>query len=403
MRECAGAASHMSFPDARPAVAIIANSLTPYRLNLHQRLARDIPEIRLWSVFTHHVSNAHWSVSATSDIGPIYFGAEERSQDQSRLMRQPHEWGKAGQIIRWLRQQRVRCVILFGYNDAGRLRILRFCRQHRLPCLIFGDSNILCDHPPAPKRLIKKLMLPRVLGACAAVLHCGTLGRAYFEKYGVPATKLFPFPYEPDYSLLKRVPQDLIASVRQRFQLLPDRAHLLYSGRLAPEKRVDLLLRAFAQIASERPRWNLVIAGDGPLRERLRELVPAHLTPRVRWTGFIDDTATMAAIYRCCDVFVLPSDYEPWGVAVTEAATGLALVCSSVVGAAADLIQEGVNGRVFPRGDSSGLLEALRDVTRDEVFPRMKELSPVVLAAWHSQNDPVIGLRRALASAGVLT
>ena len=63
-----------SSEDARPGVAIIANSHTPYRLHLHLRIAREVPEIRLWSVFTHEVSNAPWQFEAPAEIGPATNG-----------------------------------------------------------------------------------------------------------------------------------------------------------------------------------------------------------------------------------------------------------------------------------------------------------------------------------------
>jgi glycosyltransferase involved in cell wall biosynthesis len=393
----------MTHSRTAPSYAIVANSLTPYRLNLHRRLVREIPELRLWSVFTHEASNANWTIQATPDIGPVYFGPGENSHNQSRLLAQPHEWRKAGQIIRWLKAQNVRAIVLLGYNDLGRVRILRFCRRYNLPCFLFGDSNIRCDSQLGAKAVIKKVALRHLLALCSGVLYCGSLGRAYFSRYGVPPHRMFPFPYEPDYDAFLDVSPNAVNAVRRRLDIPTQESHLiLYSGRLASEKRVDLLLRAFVAIAPDCPRWSLVIAGDGPLREPLRRLVPSSLSERVRWIGFIDDTPTMAALYRCCDVFVLPSDYEPWGVALTEAATSMALVCSSVVGAAADLVRDGVNGRIFPSGDLAALCHMLREVTSDAVFHRMKAASPRILQSWRLKHDPVAGLRAALSTAGVL-
>jgi glycosyltransferase involved in cell wall biosynthesis len=176
----------------------------------------------------------------------------------------------------------------------------------------------------------------------------------------------------------------------------------MYSGRLVGTKRVDLLLRAFSEIAAHRPEWCLIIAGSGPLREQLSTIVGFELRRRVLWTGFLEDPADLAALYHCADALVTPSDYEPWGVVVTEAAAaGLALVASSVVGAAADVVDDGVNGRIFQRGDVNHLTGCLLDVTDPSRIDRMKAASRGVLARWRSASDPVRGLRNALASMGL--
>jgi glycosyltransferase involved in cell wall biosynthesis len=177
----------------------------------------------------------------------------------------------------------------------------------------------------------------------------------------------------------------------------------VYSGRLVPEKRVDLAIDAFACVAAQRPEWDLVIAGDGVLRAELEARVPAPLRPRVTWTGFLADPADVSAVYRLCDVLVLPSDYEPWALVVNEAAAaGLAVVSSSVVGAAHELVREGVNGALFPPGQVGAAAAALLSVTDPSRVDALRAGSARVLEAWRKQGDPVEGLRAALRHCGVL-
>jgi glycosyltransferase involved in cell wall biosynthesis len=193
-----------------------------------------------------------------------------------------------------------------------------------------------------------------------------------------------------------------VETARQRFGLAAGRRRIVYSGRLADVKRVDLLVDAFATVAGDRPDWDLLVVGDGPLREALAGRIPPALRGRVTWTGFLDDQETISALYKSCDVLVLPSEYEPWAVVINEAAAaGLAIVASDVVGAAAELVRDGVNGRTFPAGDGAALTAALRDVTAPDVTApdradAMKAASAAVLADWRRRGDPVEGLRAAL-------
>jgi len=389
-------------PRAALPLAIIANSQTPYRLHLHQRIAREFAAVELWSVFTHDVSNAPFQVISPEEIRPVFFGRGEHSEHQSRLGNQWNEWTKAGKILKWMRVHHVRAIVLFGYNDLGRLRIVQSCRRNGIPVLLFGDSNIRGERLRGWKRPLKRLIVSAVVGRCTAVLHCGRLGAEYFASYGARPEATFPFPYEPDYPALQRVPPEKIAEVKSQFSLSNNRRYLLYVGRLVEVKRVDLLLEAFANVAGNRPSWDLIIAGDGPLRASLEASLPGDLASRLVWTGFLADYTIPAALYKSADVLVLPSDVEPWGVVVTEAATGLAIVCSSTVGAAADLVLDGANGRLFPPGDVAALTGALVDVTSPDKVDRMKAESPNILASWRAHSDPVKGLRRALQFAGVL-
>jgi glycosyltransferase involved in cell wall biosynthesis len=380
-------------------IAIVANALTPYRLHFHQRVAREIPQIKLCSIFTHEVSNANWAFRPTEEINATLFGKGEATAQQAELGRAAHEWKKGGAIIDWLIRHEVRFVLVNGYNDLGRLRIFRWCHRHGVPVAIWSDSNIRGESATGIFAVAKKLLVGRVVNWCEAIMPCGSLGAEYFMKYGASRNQMYYVPVEPDYRLIQGLDTTLIAQVRERFALDPARRRIIYSGRLIREKRVDLLIDAFARIAAERPEWDLLIVGDGPLKAELQK----HATPRTQWTGFIDDQATIAALYRLSDVLVLPSSFEPWALVINEAAAaGLAIVASDVVGAAVELVRDGVNGYIFRSGDLEDLTGKLRDVTAADRIDALKSGSAKVLQQWRDTADPIQGLRRALAACKVL-
>lgn len=389
--------------DHPPRIAIISNSQTPYRMHVHRRIVHELREVELWSLFTHEFSNAPWRLQPSPELRPVYLGQGEKSERQSHWGNQWNEWSKGKSVLQWLIQNTVRFVVLEGYNDFGRLRILHGCRQLGIPCFVFGDSNILADRPGPVKAAVKRGFVGWVIRQATGVFYCGKLGRQYFERYGAEEKRMFPFPYEPDYSIFDRVPEARLDAVRGQYGLLPSRRYLIFSGRFVPVKRVDLLLKAFAEVAEQRPGWDLILIGDGPLRGPLLDALPPHLRGRIVCTGFISDAANVAAIYRFGDVLVLPSDVEPWGVVVTEAAmSSLALICSSVTGAGVELIRDGLNGRLFAAGDAIALRDAILDVTRDENTNRMKAASRSMLEDWRHSSDPVEGLRASLRFSGII-
>lgn len=387
----------------RVPIAIISNSQTPYRLHLHKRIAEELPQIQLHSVYTHETSNSTWEFEAPPEIGPILFGKGESSQDQDKLAGVVKEWHRGGKIIRWMKQTHIKFVLMMGYNDAGRMRIIRWCNRNNVALFLFGDSNIHGDIATGLKAIVKRRVVSRIVAQCAGVLPCGSLGRTYFLKYGARPDRIFYYPYEPDYHLIESITAEQIAAVKNRFAMHEKRRRLVYSGRLMHLKRVDLLLAGFIAIAKQRPDWDVMVIGDGPDRDRLKVMIPPELTQRVQWAGFLDDQETVSAIYRACDVLVLPSDYEPWALVVNEAAAaGMAIISSNVVGRSAEIVRDGVNGRLFSPGDLAALTSALLDVTDDLVVDRMKRASPDVLADWRKRGDPVVGLRKALESVAIL-
>ena len=86
------------------------------------------------------------------------------------------------------------------------------------------------------------------------------------------------------------------------------------------------------------------MAGSGPLEGALRAYCSDHSLDNVVFPGFINQ-AELPSLYGASDIFVLPSEHEPLGLAVNEAmCAGLPIVVSRELGCAADLVEDGVNG-----------------------------------------------------------
>ena len=119
------------------------------------------------------------------------------------------------------------------------------------------------------------------------------------------------------------------------------------------------LLRAFEAIPKSL-NAGLIFLGDGELRRSLEAYAHERSLKNVRFVGFKNQTE-MAPYYSMADVFVLPSGFEPWGLVVNEALCfGLPVITSDKVGATGDLVQEGVNGFVYPAGNVMALTAILQ-------------------------------------------
>ena len=387
----------------RKSLAIIANAQTPYRLATHQRLVRELRDLHLWSLYTHSVADQAWDYQAEKEINPVSFGPGEDCLVADKPNAWGHEFAKGGEIMRFIRRERVDAVIVSGYNDPGRLRVLVSCRLAGIPVFLAGDSNIRGDRTRGIRKLLKNIVVRGVLHLTSGVLPFGANGADYFTSYGARKDAVWYFPAEPDHEIFGHADTAMVQQVRNEYGFAADRRRIVFCGRLARVKRVDLVIDAFLATLAQRPEWDLVIVGSGPLQDELRSRVPKEAAHRIIWTGFLADPRKISAIYHACDTFMLASEFEPWAVVVNEAAeSGLALCVSDVVGAARELVVDGENGYTFDPGQLQGAIDALLKATDGTRLDAMKAASLRVSAQWRAKGDPVAGVRAALGSAGIM-
>lgn len=136
---------------------------------------------------------------------------------------------------------------------------------------------------------------------------------------------------------------------------------ILWAGRMLDWKKVDTLIKALAELSRIHVGYELTLIGDGPERNKLMRLADTLLDARnYVFLGSVPATEVPKIMSRH-DVYVLPSSaYEGWGVVVNEAmACGCAVVASKETGAAAAMIEDGVNGLLFDSGDWRKLADQL--------------------------------------------
>lgn len=128
---------------------------------------------------------------------------------------------------------------------------------------------------------------------------------------------------------------------------LASRPFVLGVGRLHQQKGFDLLLRAFARIATEFPQFDLVIVGDGPEREALRRLAgDLGIGARVSFPGLAADIGVW---YRAADLYVLSSRFEGFPNTLLEAmAHGCAVVATDCDTGPRDIVRDGHDGLLVP-------------------------------------------------------
>lgn len=174
------------------------------------------------------------------------------------------------------------------------------------------------------------------------------------------------------------------AALRQQWGLSEQDLAVIYVGRMAAEKSLDVVVRAFEAIEGKQPKARMIWVGDGPEMKRLRKRYPHHV-----FCGSQLGEA-LATHYASADLFLFASMTETFGNVVTEAmASGLAVVAYDYA-APAMVIHSGQNGCLVPFGDAVGFMETAQMLAADAALQqRLRIAAPASLQqhAWSEVCD----------------
>ena len=166
---------------------------------------------------------------------------------------------------------------------------------------------------------------------------------------------------------------------------------LLYVGRLVEDKNLRRLLRAMVGLDARLVRVRHRAARGGELRS-----LADQLGVQAEFEGYVAP-ADLPARFAAAHALVLPSLYEPFGVAVREAAAaGLPVVCSRNAGAAGDFAVAGRNALLVDPPSERSIAEALATVVDDPAARERMAAESLALTAEHPLADDAAAFERAI-------
>ena len=252
-----------------------------------------------------------------------------------------------------------------GYNSVTYWMLLASAKLSGTPLIFCTDASSMRPFDTkAWKSFIKPLVAPIFFRLNEIIAAGSTAGCEMFRNIGIPAERLVltPFVVDNDWWIRESAKVDR-RSVRAQWRIPEQSTVALFCAKLQPWKRPLDLLEAFAK--ADVPDAFLVFAGDGPLRTKI-ESAAANLgvADRVRMLGFVNQSR-LPEVYSAADLFVLPSEYEPFAVVVNESMLcGCAALVSDRVGAARDLVTPGLTGSIFPFGNMDAFVNELRTLLK---------------------------------------
>lgn len=272
-------------------------------------------------------------------------------------------------------------VLVPGYYTLPGIAAAIWARSHRRLSVLMTESTEQ-DQPRSAwkeklkSKVIRSLFDWAVTGGSAHV--------RYLRQLNFPADRIASFYDVVGNEKLSETTTALRAGSTAADHHLPS-GYFLYVGRLASEKNVDGLLRAWIAYREHGGIRSLVIVGDGPESAALHQIAAdSGLNANLHFVGH-KSSRELRPFFAFADCFVLPSKREPWGLVINEAmAASLPVLVSARCGCVEDLVQEGRNGFSFDPANLQELTARLHmfDEMSKDVRALMGKASAEKIAAY---------------------
>jgi len=277
--------------------------------------------------------------------------------------------------------------LVFGWSYKSHLKVIRYFKN-KIPVWFRGDSHLL-DKISFPKQLARKIFLTWLYAHINKAFFVGTNNKNYYKQAALNDKKLTFAPHAIDNSRFTPTEEntELAKEWRKELGIKENELVWLFAGKFEPKKSPLLLLEAFIQRQNEQEEQEknkeyLIFLGNGELENELKQKAKYYQT--IHFLPF-QNQSKMPIVYLLCDVFVLPSKGagETWGLAINEAmAAKKAIIASTNVGCAVDLIENSKNGFVFQSEDIDSLKEAMNKITSQKEAKEMGEISYQIIQNW---------------------
>ena len=259
----------------------------------------------------------------------------------------------AWRLARELRARSIEVVHAHQYAPFFYAALAKGMLFPRQPRLIFTEhGRHFPDVVSRLRRIANRAVLHRMADAVNAC--CAFSAESLDHVDGFPVRRIEVI--ENGIELSRYGPAEDRNALRRRLGLEPGRRYVAMVARFHPVKDHAMLLHAFAQAAAVRPDVDLLLVGDGPLRSELEALTERlGISGRVRFLGVRSDVADLL---RAVNVFALTSVSEAASLTLLEAMASRLPVVVTAVGGNPEIVRDGLEGLLVPRGDAAAAAAA---------------------------------------------
>lgn len=367
----------------KPVLTFYTNMPTPYQLDFFGALKEHF-DLRV-VYFTTREADRQWQLGTSGE------GYAVKVLKNSRLalmiQKKVPSFHYSREIISLAKEDDGEFVLVNGTYWSPNVVLALFYSYKKNKKIAFWSEPVF----PVNNRLrfwLKKAMLWPVRRYTNFLLAIGKQAESAYRKYGYNKS-IYNIPYNINSRLFRkeelqqRIFQKLLNEYKSKGETV-----LLSSGSLIPRKGMDTVISAFLRLPSQ-VNARLIIMGDGEVKEDLKRL--SNNNERIHFIGF-QEKEMIPYWFNLADIFVFASRYDGWGLVINEAtAAGNAIICSNVVGAAADKLIDMHNAIILDPEDVTGFANAMESLItnnelRSELLRNSESLKAVFSSDYNAQR-----------------
>ncbi|HHX69298.1 MAG TPA: glycosyltransferase [Gallicola sp.] len=336
-------------------IAIIHNIVTPYRLELFERLSKHkyIDELNVFYCLERY-NDRNWSLKYNAEykykILPGY-------TFNFPIIKLPCSINPS--IFNEIRNNNYDAVIICGFTDVTTQLSYLSCKINHIPIILWSELSgvYLFKHHTFYNPLITFF-----IKNSDALVVPSTQSKEYHIKMGSSSNKIFISPNTNDeqkYICKIKKYKENSSLIHEELSVTTTK-NIIFVGRFIKRKCVDYLLKSFIEVKAEMDNLGLILIGDGPEKENLQALCKDSGVKDVYFTGFVSEEVKIK-YYSISNLFVLPSLWDIHPLVIPEAmACSLPIVSTTGVASSRDVIIDGENGYIINTKDVEQLTSAIR-------------------------------------------
>ena len=327
-------------------ILFVTNYAAPYRVHFFDELGKNHEVTVLFSDPVEEVTHR------SSDWFEKGKGGFRAVQLQHRI--RMGEENLCFEVLRWLRRD-YDAIVICGYSSPTAMLAMAWLRLRRIPFYMEVDGGLIREES-RPKYLLKKALV----GGATRWISTGSYTTNYLVHYGAKEDRVDTYPFSSLHEtdiLQSVVSEEEKKAIREELGI-PETNMILSIGQFIHRKAFDVLIASASELD---PNTGIYIVGGEPTEEYL-ELCRKYGLENIHFLSFMKKER-LVQYYKACDLFVLPTREDIWGLVINEAmAYGLPVITTDRCVAGLELVENGVNGYIVPVEDATALANGINQV-----------------------------------------
>lgn len=329
-------------------ILFLTNLPSPYRVKFFSLLGEKCDLTVLYEVTQARNRDKQWKADKAKSFREVYMHTHQLIDDG----------GLSFDIFRFLKRNIYDFIIVGTHGTPTAKMAMFYMRLLNIPYILNVDGMLSAEIAEKPKinRFLRKIMFQ----GAAAYITSGADTIKYLRDIGVKSSHMY------SYHFSSVTENDIITCLVDKNEKLKIKNELriqeekvfISVARFIPEKGLDLLIRAFAEIKLHNIAL-VLISGDRSTYIDILRTLPEEVRSRIYFPGFMKKNR-LYQYYKAADIFVLPTHHDAWGLVINEAfSCGLPVITTDRCGAGLEAIKNEENGILVNHTDKEALKNAM--------------------------------------------